>query len=348
MKSHLLAGLLVLLLLFISACGEEETTQPVSGDNSGLAQNKPASSPSNKPAINTISPTSGEIGDVLTINGSGFGASQVFGSYVLFDGTPAAGTGVYLEWTDTKIRVLVPSGHLPGTLDVMVKLKTSKSGTTPFTLVACTEVMIGGNGIPPLVWSGANLDVSTYANGDPIPQVTDATAWDNLTTGAWCYPNNDPVLGSFYGKLYNWYAVNDSRGIVPSNLTGWRVPSDDEWKKLSMSLGMSAAEADLYGFTPYFGTDEGGKMKECGNNLWPYPNTGATNESGFTALPGGMRSGNSSYDFTGQTGGVWWSSTEDPDGTVWVRALDTNSPKTYRNKLMKTHGFFVRLVRDPN
>src|SRR5665647_2153473 len=122
------------------------------------------------------------------------------------------------------------------------------------------------------VWMLKNLDVSTYRNGDLIPEVTDQTAWATLTTGAWCYNNNDPAVGVIYGKLYNWYAVNDPRGLAP---TGWHVPSDAEWTTLSTCLGGDAVA--------------GGAKKETGTTHWTSPNTGATNSSGFTALPGGLR-----------------------------------------------------------
>ena len=91
------------------------------------------------------------------------------------------------------------------------------------------------------IWMQKNLAVDHYRNGDPIPQVTDPTEWASLTTGAWCYYNNDPANGSIYGKLYNWFAVNDPRGLAP---TGWHIPTDDrdiptssEWQLLSDCLG---------------------------------------------------------------------------------------------------------------
>jgi uncharacterized protein (TIGR02145 family) len=76
------------------------------------------------------------------------------------------------------------------------------------------------------VWMTKNLDVDRYRNGDIIPEVKDSIAWANLKTGAWCYYNNDPELGKIYGKLYNWYAVNDPRGLAPA---GYHIPTDAEW-----------------------------------------------------------------------------------------------------------------------
>jgi uncharacterized protein (TIGR02145 family) len=100
----------------------------------------------------------------------------------------------------------------------------------------------------------SNLNVSHYRNGDVIPQVTDPTAWSSLTTGAWCYYNNDTANGTVYGKLYNWYAVNDPRGLSPQ---GWHVPTDAEWTNLTSCLGGESLA--------------GGKMKAT--TLWDSPNT---------------------------------------------------------------------------
>ena len=102
-------------------------------------------------------------------------------------------------------------------------------------------------------WTTKNLDVATYRNGDPIPQVQDATAWAILTTGAWCYYQNNTENGTNYGKLYNWYAVNDSRGLAPN---GFHIPTDAEWTTLSTLLGGEAVA--------------GGKMKTTENNAYYY------------------------------------------------------------------------------
>lgn len=92
------------------------------------------------------------------------------------------------------------------------------------------------------IWSNTNLDVTTYRDGTPIPQVTDPTAWVNLTTGAWCYYNNDPANGAIYGKLYNWYAVagiHDAASLNDPSLRkqlapqGWHIPTDAEWTTLT-------------------------------------------------------------------------------------------------------------------
>jgi uncharacterized protein (TIGR02145 family) len=153
-------------------------------------------------------------------------------------------------------------------------------------------------------WTVRNLDVTTYQNGDPIPQVTDPTQWKQLKTGAWCYYNNDPANGAIYGKLYNWYAVTDPRGLAPR---GWHVPSRTEWQVMRHCV----SEMPPTGHT-------GGKMKttgtiEDGTGLWHAPNTGATNQSGFTGLPGGLRRSDGSFGAIGFAGG-WWSPIATPYG----------------------------------
>src|SRR5262245_15639657 len=103
--------------------------------------------------------------------------------------------------------------------------------TVSANVVSDTNIVIGTQ-----QWMAKNLDVAFYRNGDPIPKVNDGTAWANLTTGAWCYYNNDSTQSKKYGKLYNWYAVNDPRGLAPA---GWHIPSDSEWTTMEKSLGGS-------------------------------------------------------------------------------------------------------------
>jgi uncharacterized protein (TIGR02145 family) len=188
-------------------------------------------------------------------------------------------------------------------------------------------------------WMVENLKVTHYRNGDPIPDVMDAGEWSALSTGAYCSYDNDEDHVSTYGCLYNWYAVDDSRSIAPQ---GWHVPSDAEWKQLEKCLGMSQTEADsIY----WRGTDEGGKLKEAGTAHWNSPNTGATNESGFTALPGGYRYGYGTFNSIGYSG-FFWSSTEYTGPDVWCRNLSCHYAGVHRYYDDKQSGFSVRCVRD--
>ncbi|MEO6130507.1 MAG: fibrobacter succinogenes major paralogous domain-containing protein [Saprospiraceae bacterium] len=176
-------------------------------------------------------------------------------------------------------------------------------------------------------WMDKNLDVTTYRNGDLITYVTDPTAWAGLTTGAWCYYNNDPSNNGPYGKLYNWYAVNDPRGLAP---VGWHVPTDAEFTQLTTELGGEPVA--------------GGKMKVTGTTLWQTPNTGATNTSGWAGLPGGTRNYDGTFFDVGVFG-LWWSASESPP-YVWNRYLSYINAGAYRAGAYKATGYSVRCVRD--
>ena len=178
------------------------------------------------------------------------------------------------------------------------------------------------------VWLVENLKTTKYNNGDPIANVTDNTAWNGLTTGAYCNYNNDPLNSTTYGYLYNWYAVNDQRKIAP---TGWHVPSDAEWTTLTTYLGGESIAS--------------GKLKESGLSHWATPNTGATNETGFTALPGGYRDNNGVFYFVGSTG-YWWSYTETYVNYAWYRTMYSYSTTVTRNYCVKTWGNSVRCIKD--
>ena len=185
------------------------------------------------------------------------------------------------------------------------------------------------------IWTKTNLNVSRYRNGDVIPQVQDPTQWANLTTGAWCYYSNSTTNGTVYGRLYNWYAVNDPRGLAP---TGYHIPSDTEWTTLTTCLGGEAVA--------------GGLLKETGTTNWTTPNTDATNTSGFSGLPGGCRYLNStSYIFIEiNKYGYWWSSTVDGPTTgypnAFYRRLNYNNVIVGRNSISKASGFSVRCLKD--
>jgi uncharacterized protein (TIGR02145 family) len=189
------------------------------------------------------------------------------------------------------------------------------------------------------VWMAENLKVTRYRNGDPIPSATSKSQWKNLRSGAYCAYNNNNGNVSTYGLLYNWYAIDDSRNIAPE---GWHMPTDEEWKELEMHLGMSRSEADDTGWR---GTDEGGKLKEAGTTHWSSPNSGATNSSGFTALPGGYRLLNGTFLLMGDYGD-WWSDTAYSSVFAWRRSLSYDSSGVYRDYNDRQSGFSVRLVRD--
>jgi len=179
------------------------------------------------------------------------------------------------------------------------------------------------------VWMAENLKTTKYQNGDPIPQVLENTAWGALKTGACCWYNNDVKTNKgVYGVLYNWAAINDNRDIAPKE---WHIPSDTEWTILTKFLGGKAMA--------------GGKLKETFTGHWSDPNTGATNSTGFTALPAGFRNNSGAFANAGVIGG-WWSTTEYTKSVAWYRYVDYNTSNFYSVSTYKTSGFSVRCVKD--
>ena len=179
------------------------------------------------------------------------------------------------------------------------------------------------------VWMVENLKTTHYNNGTVIPIVTDTTTWKNLSTGAYCWYSNDlTTYKNIYGALYNWYAVNTGN-LAP---TGWHVPTDADWSTLTSYLGgVSVA---------------GGKLKEAGTTHWLSPNTGATNETGFTALPGGYRNLNPTLYYDMGYAATWWSSTEGNSNSTWCRDMSYNDANLVSGNYYKNYGFSVRCVKN--
>jgi uncharacterized protein (TIGR02145 family) len=175
-------------------------------------------------------------------------------------------------------------------------------------------------------WMAENLKTTTFNDGVPIPLITDNTEWTNLTTSGYCWYQNEIGFKSTYGALYNWYTVNTGK-ICPQ---GWHVPSDIEWTNLSTYLGGTSIA--------------GGKMKETGTTHWLSPNTGATNESGFLALPGGNRY-DSGFINIGSLGG-WWGSTEYSTTEASWRALMSIQANLSGDYHFKRLGLSIRCVKD--
>ena len=173
------------------------------------------------------------------------------------------------------------------------------------------------------IWMKNNLNVDHYTNGDLIPEVKNSKAWMYMKTGAWCYYNNSSKTGAKFGKLYNWYAVNDSRGLAPA---GWHIPTDEEWTELENHLGG--------------GEVCGGKLKESGILHWLKPNTGATDESGFNGIPGGYRDYEGTFYGLGSYGG-WWSSSEGGTVEAWGRGLNHDRANIYRYDYDMANGFSI-------
>jgi uncharacterized protein (TIGR02145 family) len=194
-------------------------------------------------------------------------------------------------------------------------------------------------------WMAENLRVTHYRNGDHIPHESDNAAWVGLDSGAYCkYDNADSNIAVF-GLLYNWHAVDDTRDIAPS---GWHVPTDDEWKELEMFLGMSQSDVNQ---DFWRGTDEGGKLKETGDyhtgtGLWQGPNIDATNETCFTALPGGIRNETTGEYTNKHYSAFFWSSSEYSGTIAWIRKLNNNSGGIGRYYGYKVNGISIRCIKD--
>lgn len=179
------------------------------------------------------------------------------------------------------------------------------------------------------VWLKENLKVTHYRNGDIIPNDTNNITWTSLSAGARCYYNNDSsTYVNTYGALYNWFAVSDSRNIAP---IGWHVATETEWMSLINLLIDSVA---------------GGKLKEIGTTHWQSPNTGATNESGFTALPGGNRDRLDGTFIGIGAGGYWWSSTSASTTTSRYYHIFYNHSFVDNGDYYNNSGFSVRCVKD--
>jgi uncharacterized protein (TIGR02145 family) len=178
------------------------------------------------------------------------------------------------------------------------------------------------------IWMAENLRTERYADNTIIPQVTDGTAWINLSTGAYCWFDNNSNYDVPQGKLYNWYAVADDRGLCP---TGWQVPTDTDFGILIDFLGGSSVA--------------GSKLKEVGTSHWTAPNSDATNESGFTAIPTGGR--NQLGDFFPSFGynASFWSEQAEDVAKSWFLTLSYNSPGTILSTRQKMIGHAVRCIK---
>lgn len=235
---------------------------------------------------------------------------------------------VYYPKSCCNVKPTPPISTTTTTSSSTTTTSTSTSTTTTTTTTICVNCVDHDITIGTQTWAGCNLNVDRYANDDLIPQVTDPTAWAGLTTGAWCWYNNDSANGPVYGRLYNWYAVNDPRGLAP---IGYHVATDAEWTTLINYLGGE--------------TEAGGNLKETGLCHWNSPNTGATNSSGFACLPGGIRSTDGTFSNVGNRG-WWWSSTENIDPFAFLYYINSYDSNINNGNTYKTEGFSVRCIKD--
>ncbi len=283
------------------------------------------------PTIASFNPTAGPVATAVTISGTNFSTTAA-SNIVKFNGTVATVTAS----TATSVTTSVPAGATTGTITVTVGGQTATS-TTNFT-VTNTVADIDGNvyttvAIGTQVWMGQNLNTTKYSDGTTIPLIAGGTAWSNATTPGYCWFNNDQATnGPTYGALYNWYAVdkssNGNKNVCP---TGWHLPSDGDWTTLTTYLGDEGVA--------------GGKLKEVGTTHWSNPNTGATNETGFSAVPGGDRVGSGAFPGMGVVG-LWWSGTGLNTTDAYGRAMNYNNTNVDRFNYSKFFGFSVRCLVD--
>jgi uncharacterized protein (TIGR02145 family) len=178
------------------------------------------------------------------------------------------------------------------------------------------------------VWMAENLKTTKYNDAASIPLVVDDQAWGALTTPAFCWYNKDATVNkNRYGALYNWYTVGTNK-LCPK---GWHVPTDAEWTVLTTYLGGENVA--------------GGKLRETGIIHWEKPNTGATNTSGFTTLPGGYRNNHGEFANIGFFG-FWWSGTEYVPSASWCRTMGCASVDVLRIFSIKKNGYSIRCVKD--
>jgi uncharacterized protein (TIGR02145 family) len=203
-----------------------------------------------------------------------------------------------------------------------------------FTTYMGTESDIDGNvyntvRIGNQIWMAQNLKVKRFRNGETIQNAKGNDQWVNANNAAYCNFNNDESFGDIFGRLYNSYAIVDSRNISPQ---GWHIPTENEWLTLFSYLGGD--------------TIAGGKMKERGSQYWSEPNTGATNESNFTALPGGYRSCFDGSFYRSGSVGFWWSTTKWLNTEYLVFSLESNSKRIYKLAWEVNDGLSIRCIKD--
>ena len=222
---------------------------------------------------------------------------------------------------------------ISGNYSTVITDVPSESKTITFYFIPCTDG--DGNNYPVVqigeqTWMAENLKTTKYLNGDLIGTTTPASAnisGETTPKYQWAYNGNEANVTT-YGRLYTWYAITDNRNVCP---TGWHLPNDAEWTALTTSLGEDVA---------------GGKLKETGLDHWDSPNTGATNETGFTALPGGIKDLDGTFYGLGDEIGYWWSSSESAASFAWGRSIYYNLSLIDRYEYNESYGFSVRCVKD--
>ena len=212
-------------------------------------------------------------------------------------------------------------------LSILIFTSSCKKDKTPASITDIEGNVYKIVTIGTQTWMAENLKTTKLTDGTSITVVTDNTPWLNSASASICYPYNDNGNKAIYGVLYNWFAVNTGK-LCPD---GWHVATDADWTTLVTYAG---------------GTDiAGGKLKETGTSHWNDPNTGAADEFGFRALPGGMRYNSGTFSNTGSLC-VWWSSTEDGNLNAWSCSVVSGASVANRYSFAKQYGLSVRCVKN--
>lgn len=304
--------LLTVVLSFLNGCGEDN----------------PANS-SKSPQISVILPDSAKTGEFITISGNNFGNVQD-SSAVYFNDLRAT---YIASWVDKEIQLKVPENAKSGKVTVVVnKIKSNEFKFKVIDVDSFESVTIGSQ-----IWMKRNLDVEFYRNGERIKQVHNKDDWIiaiYAKEAAWCYYDYNSANGTVYGKLYNWYAVNDNRGLAPK---GWHVSTENEWDILVAELGGIWEATD--------------KLKETGEVHWDFPNKWATNSSGFTAIPGGIN-GFYGYSYDIGASAYWWTATDVYEDQARCIIMYANCPGANESNVLfpldeyKYLGMSVRCIKD--
>ena len=245
----------------------------------------------------------------------------------------------YDVYSSYKIKITsISNSSVNGNSNGYFELRESQTGTvTDIDGNVYETIKIGDQW-----WMAENLKVTRYRNGDAIPYVSDWLQWRDLSTDARCAFENSENNANIYGYLYNWYAVKDSRNIAPS---GWRIPTDEDWKQLEMHLGMSQSQVDD---NQWRGTNEGSKL--AGNaSLWKSSRVTSDPEfgtSGFSALPGGYREDLNAQFVDLGSYAYFWTSTSSKTYEAWNRGIRNIFLSVLRTDIHKRTGCSVRCVRE--
>ncbi len=213
-------------------------------------------------------------------------------------------------------------------ITLLTGCKKDEKDTVPITVTDVDGNVYHTVTIGTQTWMVENLKTTRYRNGDPIPHVNNNADWNQIPTPAYCSYNTSGYAADTFGRLYNWYAVAEGAALAPE---GWHIPTDADWQLLITYLGGEAGA--------------GGKLKEAGNTHWLTPNTGATNTTGFTALPGGVRSGSGVYQEKG-TAGYYWSATEYSANYAGYVVFSNSNADAHNTGTIKMQGFSVRCIKN--